>query len=72
MKPYAIEHGVGMAKYDYDPETLTNRTYVPGLSYMPPAHWNVPQPHSQTQCRNVCGGMANPDTRRLPIGIMDS
>ena len=38
-----------------DPKTLTNRTYVPGMTYMPPSEWSVPQAHP-TYCRQSCNG----------------
>jgi hypothetical protein len=63
-KPYA-EEGRGR----FNMATLTNRTYVPGMSYMPPTEWNVPQYHPTT-CRQVCNNTFV-DTRALPIGIMD-
>jgi hypothetical protein len=63
-KPYA-EEGRGR----FNTATLTNRTYVPGMSYMPPTEWNVPQYHPTT-CRQVCNNTFI-DTRALPIGIMD-
>lgn len=70
FKPYAVETGTDLVYIDYDKQTLTNKSFVPGLQYMPPTTWHVPQPHKHTQCRNVCsGGMI--DTRNLPIAIMD-
>lgn len=38
-----------------DPKTLTNRTYIPGMTYMPPSEWSVPQYHP-TYCRQTCPG----------------
>ena len=64
QKPYA-EEGRGR----FNTATLTNRTYVPGMAYMPPTEWNVPQYHPTT-CRQVCNNTFV-DTRALPIGIMD-
>ena len=63
-KPYADE-----SRGRFNSATLTNRTYVPGMSYMPPAEWNMPQTHD-TKCRQVCNNNFI-DTRALPIGIMD-
>jgi hypothetical protein len=70
FRPYAVETGAGPVFLDYDRQTLTNRTYIPGVQYMPPTTWHVPQPHMHTQCRNVCNNtMVN--TRALPIAMMD-
>jgi hypothetical protein len=70
FKPYAVETGTDPVYIDYDKQTLTNKSYVPGMQYMPPTTWHVPQPHQHTKCRNVCsGGMI--DTRNLPIAVMD-
>lgn len=53
----------------FNSKTLTNKTFVPGMQYMPPSNWDVPQYHP-TACRSVCpSNMLN--TRSLPIGIMD-
>ena len=63
-KPYA-DDSVGR----FNSATLTNRTYIPGMSYMPPAEWNMPQTRDNT-CRQVCNNI-DINTRALPIGIMD-
>ena len=70
FKPYAVETGTDPVYIDYDKKTLSNKSYVPGMQYMPPTTWHVPQPHTHTNCRNVCNsGMI--DTRNLPIAMMD-
>jgi hypothetical protein len=63
-KPYA-DDSVGR----FNSATLTNRTYVPGMAYMPPAEWNMPQTRDNN-CRQVCNNI-DINTRALPIGIMD-
>lgn len=45
-----------------DPKTLTNRTYVPGMTYMPPSEWSVPQYHP-TYCRQPCPGCPHNEFR---------
>ena len=62
-RPYAEENG------KFNTATLNNRSFVPGMSYLPPTEWSVPQYHP-TYCRSVCP-VSNPNTRELPIGIMD-
>lgn len=62
-RPYAEENG------KFNTATLNNRSFVPGMSYLPPTEWTVPQYHP-TYCRAVCP-VSNPNTRELPIGIMD-
>ncbi len=62
-RPYAEEGG------RFNTATLNNRSFVPGMSYLPPTEWSVPQYHP-TYCRSVCP-TSNPNTRELPIGIMD-
>jgi hypothetical protein len=62
-RPYAEENG------RFNTATLNNRSFVPGMSYLPPTEWSVPQYHP-TYCRSVCP-VSNPNTRELPIGIMD-
>lgn len=63
-KPYA-EESAGR----FNTATLTNRTFVPGMAYIPPAEWDVPQVHNNS-CRQVCNNI-DVNTRALPIGIMD-
>ena len=53
----------------FDPKTLTTKTFVPGMQYMPPSNWDVPQYHP-TACRNICPTRVI-NTRELPIGVMD-
>ena len=63
-KPYAGEnHG------RFNTATLTTGTFIPGMAYMPPSNWSVPQYHP-THCRQVCNNTVL-NTRALPIGIMD-
>ena len=64
-KPYAEER----SKSKVDPMTLNDKTYVPGMSYMPPKEWAVPQ-YRHSSCRSVCP-VSQLNTRELPIGIMD-
>ena len=53
----------------FDSKTLTTKTYVPGMQYLPPTNWDVPQYHPNN-CRNVCPTRVI-NTRELPIGVMD-
>ncbi len=62
-RPYAEDNG------RFNTATLNNRSFIPGMSYLPPTEWSVPQYHP-TYCRSVCP-TSNPNTRELPIGIMD-
>lgn len=65
-KPYAEERG---RANQVDSMTLSNKSFVPGMSYLPPSEWRAPV-YDMRQCRTVCPG-SNPNTRQLPIGIMD-
>lgn len=62
-RPFAEENG------RLNPATLNTKSFIPGMSYLPPTEWSVPQYHP-TYCRAVCP-VSNPNTRELPIGIMD-
>lgn len=53
----------------FDAKTLTTKTFVPGMQYLPPTNWDVPQYHPNN-CRNVCPTRVI-NTRELPIGVMD-
>jgi hypothetical protein len=65
-KPYAEERPRANR---VDSMTLSNKSFVPGMSYLPPSEWRAPV-YDMRQCRTVCPG-TNPNTRELPIGIMD-
>ncbi len=65
-KPYAEEPRHGN---QVDLMTLSNKSFVPGMAYLPPSEWRAPV-NDMRQCRTVCPG-TNPNTRQLPIGIMD-
>jgi len=65
-KPYAEER---RRANQVDSMTLSDKSFVPGMSYMPPNEWRAPV-YDMRQCRTVCPG-TNPNTRELPIGIMD-
>ena len=67
--PYAEDSRSQQNDGGFDPKTLTNKTYVPGMQYLPPSNWDVPQYHP-TACRNVCPTRVI-NTRELPIGVMD-
>lgn len=57
---------------DASPPTKYNsRDFVPGMAFIPPTEWDVPQPHkTAAHCDLVCN-QTMPDTRRLPIAMMD-
>jgi hypothetical protein len=63
-KPY-IESGVlGSRLY-------TSTDFVPGMAFIPPTEWKVPQPHkTASDCNMVCN-QTMPNTRMLPIAMMD-
>ena len=62
--PFANEVLQGIKKY-------TSRDFVPGMAFIPPTEWEVPQPHKKaSDCTMVCN-QTMPDTRRLPIAMMD-
>jgi hypothetical protein len=65
-KPYAEER---RRANQVDSMTLSNKSFVPGMSYLPPSEWRAPV-YDMRQCRTVCPG-SSPNTRELPIGIMD-
>lgn len=65
-KPYAEER---RRVNQVDSMTLSNKSFIPGMSYLPPSEWRAPV-YDMRQCRTVCPG-SNPNTRELPIGIMD-
>ena len=66
-KPYAEEP---RRANQVDTMTLSNKSFVPGMAYLPPSEWRAPV-NDMRQCRTVCPG-SNPNTRQLPIGIMDT
>jgi hypothetical protein len=65
-KPYVEER---KRANQVDSMTLSNKSFVPGMSYLPPSEWRAPV-YDMRQCRTVCPG-SSPNTRELPIGIMD-
>jgi hypothetical protein len=65
-KPYAEEP---RRANQVDAMTLSNQTFIPGMAYLPPSEWRAPV-YDTRQCRTVCPSI-NPNTRELPIGIMD-
>ena len=65
-KPYAEER---QRANKVDAMTLSNQTFIPGMAYLPPSEWRAPV-YDTRQCRTVCPG-SSPNTRELPIGIMD-
>ncbi len=65
-KPYAEER---RRANQVDSMTLSNGSFIPGMSYLPPSEWRAPV-YDMRQCRTVCPG-SSPNTRELPIGIMD-
>jgi len=65
-KPYAEERS---RANQVDSMTLSNKSFVPGMAYLPPSEWRAPV-YDTRQCRIVCPG-SSPNTRELPIGIMD-
>ena len=65
-KPYAEERS---RANQVDSMTLSNKSFVPGMAYLPPSEWRAPV-YDTRQCRTVCPG-SSPNTRELPIGIMD-
>ena len=67
--PYAEDAHSQQTDNGFDPKTLTSKTFVPGMQYLPPTNWDVPQYHP-TKCRNVCPTRVI-NTRELPIGVMD-
>lgn len=67
--PYAEDSKSQQNDNGFDPKTLTTKTFVPGMQYLPPSNWDVPQYHP-TKCRNVCPTRVI-NTRELPIGVMD-
>lgn len=67
--PYAEDANSQQNDNGFDPQTLTSKTFVPGMQYLPPTNWDVPQYHP-TKCRNVCPTRVI-NTRELPIGVMD-
>ena len=64
-KPYAEER----TSKSVDAMTLSNQTFIPGMAYLPPSEWRAPV-YDKRQCRTICPGII-PNTRELPIGIMD-
>jgi hypothetical protein len=49
----------------------TSRYFVPGMAFIPPTEWDVPQPHKTAgDCNMVCN-QTMPNTRQLPIAMMD-
>ena len=67
--PYAEDANSQQNDNGFDPKTLTSKTFVPGMQYLPPTNWDVPQYHPN-KCRNVCPTRVI-NTRELPIGVMD-
>jgi hypothetical protein len=67
-KPYAEEQNRTGSK-PVDSMTLSNKAFIPGMAYLPPSEWRAPV-YDMRQCRTVCPG-TNPNTRELPIGVMD-
>ena len=67
--PYAEDSKSQQNDNGFDPKTLTTKTFVPGMQYLPPTNWDVPQYHPNN-CRNVCPTRVI-NTRELPIGVMD-
>ena len=67
-KPYAEEQRRAGYK-PVDSMTLSNKAFIPGMAYLPPSEWRAPV-YDMRQCRTVCPG-TNPNTRELPIGVMD-
>lgn len=65
-KPYAEER---RRANQVDSMTLSNKSFIPGMSYLPPSEWRAPV-YDMRQCRTICPD-SNPNTRELPIGIMD-
>jgi hypothetical protein len=63
-KPY-VESGVDGARL------YTSKDFVPGMAFIPPTEWDVPQPHKTAgDCNMVCN-QTMPNTRMLPIAMMD-
>jgi hypothetical protein len=49
----------------------TSKDFVPGMAFIPPTEWEVPQPHKTSgDCNLVCA-QTMPNTRQLPIAMMD-
>lgn len=49
----------------------TSKDFVPGMAFIPPTEWEVPQPHKTSgDCNLVCN-QTMPNTRQLPIAMMD-
>jgi hypothetical protein len=63
-KPY-VESSVPGARF------YTKTDFVPGMAFIPPTEWEIPQPHkTSADCNMVCS-QSMPNTRMLPIAMMD-
>jgi hypothetical protein len=63
-RPY-VESGVNGARL------YTSRDFVPGMAFIPPTEWDVPQSHkTASDCKMICN-QTMPNTRMLPIAMMD-
>lgn len=63
-KPYVESSVDGSRLY-------TSKDFVPGMSFIPPTEWQVPQPHKTAGSCNMVCNQTMPNTRMLPIAMMD-